>query len=74
MCPSTSPIPAEIDMQTQLVAVTRCEEWGTVEGDCLPQNSIPPPPNQFINPLDECAIIAGALQGLHICHCMLKNI
>ena len=71
MGPSTRSIPIEVDTQAQLVAVPGSEEWGTVEGDYIPQDSIPPPPNQFIDPPDECPIIAGVLQGLHICHYML---
>ena len=68
MGPSTRPIPIEVDTQTQLVAVSRGEERGTVEGDCLPQGSIPLPPGQFMDPPDECPVIAGVL---HICHSML---
>ena len=52
MRPLARPIPVEVDAQTQLVAVPRGEERGTVEGGDIPQDGIPPPPGQFMNPPD----------------------
>ena len=47
MSASTRTISIEIDMQAQLVAMMRGEEWGAVERDGLPKDSIPPPPGQL---------------------------
>ena len=73
MSASTRPIPIEIDTQAQLVAMSRGEEWGTVEGDGLPQDGIPPPPGQLRQPPDVHSIVAGNLQGLYVCHNMLED-
>ena len=59
MGPSARPISVEVDTQTQLVAVPGSEEWGTVEGDCLSQDSIPPPPGQLRHLPDVYPIVAG---------------
>ena len=65
MSASTRPISIEIDTQAQLVAMPRGEEWGTVEWDGLPQDSIPPPPGQLRYLPDVHPVVAGSLQGLH---------
>ena len=64
MSASTRLIPIEIDIQAQLVAMSRGEEWGAVEEDGLPQNSISPP-GQLGHLPDVYPIVAGSLQGLH---------
>ena len=73
MSASTRPISIEIDTQAQLVAMTRCEERGTVERDSLPQDSIPPPPGQLRHSPDVNSIVAGNLQGLYVCNSMLED-
>ena len=73
MSTSTRPISIEIDTQAQLVAMPRGEEWGAVERDGLPQDSIPPPPGQLWHLPDVHPIVAGNLQGLYVCNSMLED-